>query len=315
VSAGATRPVGLRAGDLVHVLAPAGPISPAALDAGVARLVGWGLRVTVGAHSLDVHPELPYLAGTDTDRAHDLQTAWCDPGVAAVLCARGGYGCLRLLDLLNWAALAAADPKPLVGFSDVTALHHAFAARLGIPTVFGPMVATAAFGTDDVVADGLRQVLCRPELPVVVGAAAGEIAGPLVPGVTGGVARGVTAGGNASLLAVLAGGRGPEGDPPPDGSILLLEDVTEDPYRLDRILTQLARAGWLAAVAGIALGCWHRCGPPRLVRAVLADRLAGLGVPVAWGLGFGHGAAQATIPLGHHAELDADAGVLTVTGR
>lgn len=300
---------GLRAGDHVRVIAPAGPIPERTLAAGMAWLARWGLRATAGKHVLQVDPRLPYLAGTDAQRAEDLRAAWCDPDVDAVLCARGGYGCLRVLDLLDWAELAAARPKPLVGFSDVTALHHAFAARLGVSTVFGPMVATDAFTGDTQVRESLRRALFQPGHPVVVG---GAQAGPLVPGVTGGIAHGVTAGGNASLLAALAGSVGPEGRPPPDGAILLLEDVTEDPYRLDRIITQLDRAGWLAGAAGVALGSWHRCGPPEQVRAVLADRLGGLGVPVAWGLGFGHGPIQATIPLGRPADLDADTGTLTI---
>jgi muramoyltetrapeptide carboxypeptidase len=301
---------GLRAGDHVRVIAPAGPVPEQALAAGMAVLAEWGLRVTLGKHVLEVDPRLPYLAGTDTGRAQDLRAAWCDPDVDAVLCARGGYGCLRILDLLDWAQLAAARPKPLVGFSDVTALHHAFAARLGVSTVFGPMVATNAFAAEAEVRDGLRRALFEPDNPVVVG---GVEAGPLVPGVTGGIANGVTAGGNASLLAALAGSVGPEGRPPADGAILLLEDVTEDPYRLDRIVTQLIRASWLAGAAGVALGSWHKCGPPEQVRAVMVDRLAGLGVPVAWGLGFGHGPTQATIPLGRPAELDADTGTLTIS--
>jgi muramoyltetrapeptide carboxypeptidase len=269
-------------------------------------LAGWGLDVSLGAHVRDRHPTLPYLAGTDTDRAADLQAAWCDPGIDAVFCARGGYGSLRLLDLLDWSAMAAVAPKPLIGSSDVTALLHVFAARLGALCVFGPMVVTNAFASDTPARDRLRRCLFEPDRPVVV---TGPGAGPLLAGRTGGVARGVTAGGNASMLAALAGSGV---QPPPDGSILLLEDVTEDPYRLDRIITQLARAGWFTGVAGIALGSWTRCEPLELVRAVLTDRLAGLGVPVAWGLAFGHCAGQASVRMGVAAELDADAGRLTI---
>jgi muramoyltetrapeptide carboxypeptidase len=143
------------------------------------------------------------------------------------------------------------------------------------------MVVTNAFASDTPARDRLRRCLFEPDRPVVV---TGPGAGPLLAGRTGGVARGVTAGGNASMLAALAGSGV---QPPPDGSILLLEDVTEDPYRLDRIITQL-------------------------VRAVLTDRLAGLGVPVAWGLAFGHCAGQASVRMGVAAELDADAGRLTI---
>jgi muramoyltetrapeptide carboxypeptidase len=297
----------LRAGDRVAVVAPAGPIPAALLEAGVAWLRKWDLDVTVAEHVTGRHPTLPYLAGTDTDRAADLRQAWCDPDVDAVFCARGGYGCLRVLPHLDWPALAAAAPKPLIGSSDVTALHHAFTARLRVPTVFGPMPATSSFTTDTVTREGLRRCLLGTDPCVVTG----TDAGPLAPH-TGGVARGVTAGGTASLLVSLAGLPGAEGRPPPDGSILLLEDVTESPYRLDRIITQLMLAGWLDRVAGIALGSWTRCGPPAEVRAMLADRLAHLGVPVAWGLDFGHCAGQASIRLGAAAVLDADAGRLTV---
>ena len=294
----------LRTGDRVRLVAPAGPVPEDLVRAGVAKLAAWGLHVTLGDHVRDRHPTLKYLAGTDTDRAADLRRAWCDPDVDAVFCARGGYGGLRLLDHLDWDALAAAAPKPLIGSSDTTALLHTFAGRLGAPTVFGPMVATNGFATDPVAREHLRRCLFEPDRPIVV---TGPEAGPLVPG-TDGTAHGVTAGGNASLLAALTG----SAPPPPAGAILLLEDVTENPYRVDRILTQLGRAGWLTAAAGIALGSWTDCGPPEDVRAVLTDRLAGLGVPVAWGLTFGHCPAQATIPLGVPARLDAGTGRLTV---
>jgi muramoyltetrapeptide carboxypeptidase len=293
--------VSLRIGDRVRVVAPAGPVSGDLLRAGVAALARWGLRVTLGDHVRDRHPTLGYLAGTDTDRAEDLRRAWCDPDVDAVFCARGGYGCLRLLEHLDWDTLAAAAPKPLVGSSDTTALLHMFANRLAAPTVFGPMIATNGFATDPVARGHLRRCLFEPDHPIVV---TGPDAGPLVDG----TAYGVTAGGNASLLAALAGAV----PPPAAGAILLLEDITENPYRVDRILTQLGRAGWLAHTAGIALGAWTDCGPPEDIRAVLADRLAGLGVPVAWGLTFGHCPGQAAIPLGVPARLDAGIGRLTV---
>lgn len=303
-----TRPVTrprLVAGQHARVVAPAGPVPPDPLERGVARLRAWGLRVSVAPHVTATDPDLPYLAGTDARRAADLTDAWLDPDVDAVFCARGGYGCLRIVDLLDWAALAAADPKPLVGSSDVTALHHAVAARLGVPTVFAPMVATTAFTSDDPASEYLRACLFDTTTPVVV---TGPGAGPLLP-TTGGRAAGVVTGGNASLLAGAAGG--PD-RPRGDGAIVLLEDVTEDPYRLDRIVTQLRRAGWFDHAAGIALGTWVDCGPPERVRAVLADRLGDLGVPIAWGLDFGHARGQASIPLGVRGELDADTGRLTV---
>src|SRR5262249_21633955 len=106
--AGVIRPRSLRPGSRVAVVAPAGPVDPALLAAGVRLLESWGLEVEVGKHVLDRHPRLPYLAGRDADRAAEFQRAWCDPAVDAVLCARGGYGCLRMVDLLDWPAMLAA---------------------------------------------------------------------------------------------------------------------------------------------------------------------------------------------------------------
>ncbi|RAJ36832.1 muramoyltetrapeptide carboxypeptidase [Kitasatospora sp. SolWspMP-SS2h] len=285
------RPPALRQGDTVAVVAPAGPVEPARLAHGVEVLESWGLRVSVMPHVSAAH--LGHLAGRDVDRASDLQAAWTDPGIAAVLCARGGYGCQRTADLLDWAALARAVPKPLVGFSDATELHRLFAARLGVATLHGPMVATAAFAEPQSLAH-LRRVLFAPgsvrELPLCEGA------------LVAGRAQGVLAGGNASLLASSLGGPGPV---VPDGCLLLLEEVGEEPYRLDRILTQLRRAGALGAAAGIVLGDFTDCGPPAAVAEVLHDRLGGLGVPVAAGLPTGHGRVQLTVPLGVRAELTA----------
>src|SRR5690606_10442393 len=130
----------LRPGDAVAVIAPCGPVDPDRLARGIRVLEGLGLKVVTGRGVLR---RRGYLAGTDDERAADLTWAWCDPDVRAVLCARGGYGATRLLDRLDWAALAAAEPKILLGSSDVTALHRAFAERLGVATCFGPMPACA----------------------------------------------------------------------------------------------------------------------------------------------------------------------------
>lgn len=298
-----TRPPRLRRGDVVALVAPAGPVPGELLEAGLARLRDWGLEVRLGKHVLDRHPRLDYLAGTDADRAADLQQAWCDPEVSAVFCARGGYGCLRVIDHLDFPELAAAEPKILVGSSDVTALHEVFAAELGLVTIFGPMVGTNAFVHDDKARDHLRRTLFEPEGVTIL---TGRNAETMVRG----RALGLTYGGNLSLLAgSLGAGLAAR---PPERGIALLEDVTEEPYRLDRFLIQLVRAGFFAGATGIALGSWTDCGPVDEVRAMLADLLGDLGVPVLWELGFGHCEAQRTVPLGVAAELDADAQRLSV---
>lgn len=297
------RPERLHPGDLVALIAPAGPPPPEVLQAGIDIVRSWGLRVRVGKHVLERHPTLDYLAGTDVDRAADLQDAWCDPEVAAVFCVRGGYGCLRMVDLVDWAAIAAAGPKVFAGSSDVTVLHERIGARLGQVTLFAPMLATQAFVADEPAQQHFHSTVLDP-------AAVRVLTRPGAGALVAGHASGVVVGGNASLLA--AGLAARDAAPPPDGAVAVLEDVNEDPYRLDAIITNLLRAGWFDGVAGIALGSWTACGELAHVREVMVDRLGGLGVPIAWELGFGHRPAALTVPLGLVGDLDATAGTLTM---
>nr|WSZ99405.1 LD-carboxypeptidase [Streptomyces sp. NBC_00857] len=298
-----TRPARLRPGAKVAVVAPSGPVPADRLASGLDILRGWDLDPVVAPHVLDTHPRLGYLAGRDEDRARDLQEAWCDPSVSAVLCARGGYGAQRMVELLDWTAMRAAGPKAFVGYSDITALHEAFAVRMGLATLHGPMVATMTFLKDATTQESLRATLFEPESVRTLRSATAR---PLVPG----RATGVTLGGCVSLLAADLGT--PRVRPSAAGGLLLIEDVGEEPYRLDRILTQLLRSRWLDGVAGIALGSWTQCGPYEDVRALLLDRLGGLGVPVVEELGFGHGATTLTMPLGVPAVLDAESATLTL---
>ncbi|MFF7352413.1 MULTISPECIES: S66 peptidase family protein [Streptomyces] len=297
-----TRPRRLAPGARVAVVATSGVVPEERLQAGLDVLRGWDLDPVVGPHVLDRHAELGYLAGTDADRAADLQNAWCDPAVDAVLCARGGYGAQRMVDLLDWDALRAAGPKVFVGFSDVTVLHEAFATRLGLATLHGPVAAGVDFIKNDRTQEHLRATLFAPE--TVRTLASGGTA--LVPG----RARGVTLGGCLCLLAAELGT--PHARPSAAGGLLCLEDVGEETYRLDRYLTQLLRAGWLEEVRGVLLGSWRNCSRYAHIRPLLADRLGGLGVPVVEEFGFGHCAGALTIPFGVAAELDAEAATLTL---
>ncbi|MFG1811824.1 LD-carboxypeptidase, partial [Streptomyces sp. NPDC049040] len=265
-----TRGRRLVAGDRVGIVAPAGPVPPGVLEAGLDVLRGWGLRPVVAPHVLDSHPS-GYLAGADQARADDLRDAWCDPASAAVICARGGYGTQRMVDLLDWAAMKQAAPKAFLGYSDITVLHEAFATRLGVATLHGPMPGTPGFLADAPGREQLRRTLFAPEEVQVLRAPAARA---LVPG----RAAGVTLGGCLSLLASDTGTRSAR--PSAAGGILLLEDTGEEAYRLDRFLTQLLRTGWLDGVAGVALGSWENCGPYDEVRALFLDRLGPLGVPV-----------------------------------
>jgi muramoyltetrapeptide carboxypeptidase len=283
----------------VVVVLPAGPPEPDQLAAGVAVLASWGLQVDPVENGR--HPRLPYLAADDATRAAQLQAAWSDPEVAAVICGRGGYGALRVLDLLDWDAIADAPPKLFVGSSDNTALHAVLGPRCNLVTLFGPMVATDAM-VEPVTQLHLRRALFDPPATLHGSASARAL--------VGGRATGTTVGGTLSLIVSTLGVAAVP--LPPDGAIVLLEDITEAPYRIDHFLTHLLRAGWFDRVAGIVLGSWHRCGPPEAVRDVVVDRLAPLGVPLVEEFGFGHCRGQLTVPLGAEVELDAYAATLTL---
>lgn len=302
-TAGLTRARRLRRGDRVGIVAPSGPVPADRLEAGLAVLRGWGLEPVVFPHVLAPHPSLAHLASEDEHRVRDFEEAWCDPSLAAVVSARGGYGTQRVLDGLDWDRLRAAAPKVFVGYSDLTVLHEAIAQRLGLATLHGPMTATLSFIEDEATREHMRRSLFTPEEVLQIGPT------PVTRTVVPGRAHGVTLGGNLALLAAERGT--PHARPSAAGAIVLLEDIDQPPYSLDRLLTQLLRSGWFDGVAGIALGSWTACGDPEEVDVVLRERLEPLGVPLVADLGFGHGPSTPTLPLGVPAVLDADARTLT----
>lgn len=244
-----------------------------------------------------------YLAGSDEARLRRLLALYQDPSVDALWAVRGGYGLTRLLPRLE--ALALGDhPKPLLGFSDVTALHALYTRR-GLESFHAPVLTQLA-GLGPETERRLWSLLAgeRPEPYRAEGPA-------LVPG----VAQGRLAGGNLSVLVSLLG---TPYFPPLADRLLLLEDVGEATYRVDRMLTQLLLAGALSEVRGIALGEFTGCAPRNehepAVLEVLRERLGPLGVPTLAGLPFGHGQRNLPVALGAEHVLDADAGVLYAVG-
>lgn len=298
----ARRPRALVAGDRVMLLSPSGPADPERVRGTVELMTGWGLDVGVAEHALE---RSGYLAGADSGRAGDLVAALSDPSVRGVFCIRGGYGAQRIVDRLP---ATLADAPVVVGFSDVTAVHLALWRR-GVASLHAPGSAwwdeRLAPGSSEVV----RRLLTDPSaVTVVLRDAAEASAAVCVPG----RAHGVLLGGNLSMLETSVG---TPDHPDLAGAIVMIEDVGEAPYRVDRMLTHLLRAGALRGVTGVAVGQFTDCvGPPAHpdVVEVVAERLGRLGVPVLGGLRVGHGNGQVPVPLGVPAELDADAGTLTV---
>lgn len=300
-------PCRLAVGDQVALIAPASPVKSARMLAlGRARLEQLGLRVKPGRHALSEHG---YLAGTDRERLHDLEAAFRDPDIKAIFCARGGYGVARLLPAFN-LELARRHPKPLVGFSDITVLHLALQ-RAGVISFWGPMPASS-LGLSPFSARSLQRALMSA-VPV------GRV--PSSPGrrpvtLRRGIAQGRVTGGTLSLLT---SSLGTAYEVETRGRIVFLEDVDEEPFKVDRLLAQLTAAGKLADAAGVALGIFtgtekRNCPGPRSLsmREVFADHLLPLKVPVLRNVAVGHVRDQVTLPYGVAARMDAGAGTLTL---
>lgn len=294
---------GLKPHDLIGIVAPAGPLlDNGVLDKGLQTLHTLGFRTTVGRHALAASG---YLAGSDAQRAADLMEMFSRPEVRAIVCLRGGYGTMRLLDDIDYD-LIRKNPKILVGFSDITGLHLAIRKRCGLVTFHGPMVSTD-FGKQ-------LSTFTREQFLRVLTAGAGPRPitnppdGPRPVTVTPGQARGELVGGNLTLVTALLG---TPFEIETRGRILFLEEVGENPYRLDRMLSQLRLAGKLTAAAGVIFGECEDCGSGpggqgSSVAHVLKDRLGDLGLPCFYGLAIGHGTHRATLPLGVTATMDAD---------
>jgi muramoyltetrapeptide carboxypeptidase len=294
-------PPPLRRGDAVRVVAPSSPFDPAALEKGVEVLSGrLGLRPRMRS---DLVSRRAYLAGEDSRRAEEWREAVADPEARAIFCARGGYGAMRILPAVDPAPLLAR-PKALVGFSDITALH-AVLNRAGVATVHGPVVTQLGRAPEDAVRH-LEALLFggvpRAGAWEVPAPGAGVVAARTI---RPGRASGPLLGGTLSILAHLAG---TPFLPPLDGAILLLEDVGEKPYRVDRCLTQLRLAGALDGVAAVAVGQLIDCDDGGVLAAdVVREAVLALGIPAVEGVPAGHDDANFALPLGARATLVAPA--------
>lgn len=305
------KPPRLREGAMVALIAPASPVSEEKLEKALSNLAALGFRVKEGAALRARHG---YLAGTDEARLADLHRAFADPEVEAVWCVRGGYGITRLLPYIDYR-LIGKNPKLFIGYSDVTALHLAIGQKTGLGTFHGP-VAASDFPDNTLL--HFKSVLMNPAVPYVI-AAPGE--DETLPGeeyrpftLASGRAAGQLTGGNLSLLAALAG---TPFEPSFRWKIVFIEEVGEQPYRVDRLLTQLLQATDLKQAAGVVLGVFADCAAKNpefslTLPETLRDRLGRLGIPVFYGSPFGHVAHQATFPYGVQAELDADKRTLTL---
>jgi len=311
------RPPRLQPGDTLGIVAPASaPPDPKNIDRGVAALEKFGFKVKLAPH---VHQRHGFLAGSDRDRAGDLMRMFTDREVNAILCVRGGYGTTRLLPLLDYRAIRA-NAKIFVGYSDITALHCALLKKANLISFHGPML-NSDFAHKDM-PDFTLQSFLRTLMPDRSGMNSTLQFGSVSHGyhrktvqiLRRGLAQGQLIGGNLTLLCNTIS---TPWQPSFRGRVLFFEDLGEEPYRFDRMLTYLLNCGLLQQVAGIAIGINRDCEDPKAKKTkeyrqtledVFRERLLPLKVPVVIGLPFGHVQQNATLPVGAQVVLDGNRG-------
>lgn len=291
-------PPPLKPGDRLRVITPSGALRElAAFEQGVEiwRSRGYQIEISAG-----IDQRWGYLAGTDASRRQQLLSAWQDSECRAILCARGGYGSARILEDWTWQT-TIQNSKWLIGFSDITCLLWSLC-KVGISGIHGPVLTTLAAEPEWSIQRLFDCVEGRP-LSHLTGTGWG-----------GGVVTGMLLPANLTVATHLLG---TPIQPNLNGIILALEDVTEAPYRIDRLLTQWRLSGAFSAIKGIALGRFSRCEPPSnipslTIEQVLRDRLSDLSLPIVSNLPFGHDGPNAALPMGVLATLDADQGILSL---
>lgn len=299
----------LKKGDLIGIICPASPVDdPSRIERGVRYLEGLGYRTTVGRNA---SRQLGYLAGTDDERAEDIHAMFTDRNVRGIFCARGGYGTPRLLSRIDYR-LIAKNPKILLGYSDVTALALAIWKKCRLVTYHGPMLAVdLAADVNPFAEESLWRTLTSPERRATLALAEESPTRVKYPG----SATGRLLGGNLSLLVSLLG---TPYMPDLRRGILFLEEIGEDPYRVDRMLTHLGNAGMLSRLSGVAMGHFTDCVPrdaaaPSLpLDAIMAGTAKNTGKPFLTGFPIGHEKRMVTVPVGIRARLDADEGMITL---
>ena len=306
------KPKRLKVGDTLGVIAPSSALPEKTVTRAIENLTNLGFKIKLGKN---VRAQNGYLAGTDAQRLEDLHWAFSDSEVDAVWCIRGGYGATRLLPNVDFK-LIKKNPKIFIGYSDITALHVAIFQKTGLVTFHGP-VGTSDY--TDFTKPNVWNLLTNPtpQYKLINAEINAKNESNLFKTevIAAGKCRGQLIGGNLSLLSAMDGT--PFALDNLKGKILFMEDIDERPYRIDRMLTQMLQSHDLSKLAGIALGIFEGCNPKTDENSLsltdcLKDRLGNLGIPVIYGLSFGHISNQYTLPVGIEAEMDTETGILTL---
>jgi len=282
------RPPRLKPGDTIGIVAPAGPFDPEKFIKGKSVLESMGFQTFFDD---DIFQKHGFLAGTDIHRADQVNRLFAEPTVQAIFCARGGYGSMRILSLLDFETIQT-HPKIFLGFSDISALLSVLYDRCGLVTFHGPVVTTLAKASEKTIM-AMKTVLTS------------DVSLELIPEngkvIKSGVCSGVLIGGNLTTLCHLVG---TSFVPNFKGKILLIEDVGEMPYRIDRMLTQMKLAGCFNEIVGLILGGFNECGYLNEVVEIFSNIFEDADIPILTGFEVGHGEHNLTIPMGLGATLD-----------
>lgn len=292
-------PKRLKPGDKIGIAAPAGPFEHEMFDRGIHIIEENGFEVFIPNGLTKANG---YLAGSDDHRADLLNQLFTDPSIDAIICARGGYGSLRILDRLDYDTIAR-KPKIFMGFSDITALLTVLFDRCGLVTFHGPVVTSLADAQELTVRSLFQTVTSDGKLETKV--FDGTTIHP-------GVASGILGGGNLATLCHLVG---TPFAPKFAGKILFLEDRAEPPYKVDRMLMQMKLTGCFEGIAGIVLGSFLDCGSVEEIFGIINDIFKDTTVPILGGMDAGHGSLNLTLPMGLEATLDADRHLLSYQRR
>jgi muramoyltetrapeptide carboxypeptidase len=288
-------PKGLRPGSRIGIAAPAGYYNVEKFEAGIKVLENLGFKPIVPSR---LSTRKGYLAGDDAHRISVIHRLFADPSVDAILCARGGYGSMRILPLIDFSIIRH-HPKIFIGFSDITALLTVFYTHCALVTYHGPVVTSlgrSAIETGETLVSAVscrRRIVIKPENGFVLNP--GKAVGPVI-------------GGNLTILSHLIG---TPYAPRYDGHILFLEDCNEKPYRIDRMLTQMRLSGCLNDIAGLFLGQFTDCDSLDTIKAIVTDIFHDKDIPMMGGFEIGHERTNLTLPIGLFARLNTRSGQLT----
>lgn len=284
------KPLRLTPGDTIGIVAPAGPFEKEVFKVGIEALEAMGFVTAVPE---DLFETNGYLAGSDVHRANLINRLFAEDTIKAILCARGGFGSIRTLPLLDYESIRE-NPKIFAGFSDISALLTALYAKCGFVTFHAPVLTTLGRAADKT-RDALLYAFLS-DIPIEVQPEKGIV-------VKQGLASGPVIGGNLATLCHLLG---TPYEPMLNGHILLIEDKGEEGYRIDRMLTQMQLAGCFEGLAGVVLGSFEDCGAIEVILRIVADIFREFDIPILAGFDIGHGKTNITIPLGLRATLDTD---------